>query len=127
MTWRSGSSERLNDRAAAVARRTDSVATLRYDAWLSDHRLGRLVVSSIEEIISTVQQAQNMVNQAIAATGAAIERTGQMQGQMAAAGVRDKVQQLAVAKDAIEKYRAYLGGSNEPANQAINLVKAVDG
>jgi len=86
-----------------------------------------LVVSSIEEIISTVQQAQNMVNQAIAATGAAIERTGQMQGQMAAAGVRDKVQQLAVAKDAIEKYRAYLGGSNEPANQAINLVKAVDG
>lgn len=84
-------------------------------------------MSSIEEIISTVQQAQNMVNQATEATGAAIERTGQMQGQMAAAGVRDKVQQLAVAKDAIEKYRAYLGGSNEPANQAINLVKAVGG
>jgi hypothetical protein len=84
-------------------------------------------VASIEEIISTLQQAQNAVNQAIAACGAAIERTGQMQSQMAAAGVRDKVQQLAVAKNAIEKYRAHLGGSNELANQAINLVKAVSG
>jgi hypothetical protein len=89
--------------------------------------MGRRTVASIEEIISTLQQAMSAVNNAIAATGAAMQRTSDLQGQLAAAGVRDKVQQLAAAKTEIEKYRAHLGGSNELANRAINMVKAVGG
>lgn len=84
-------------------------------------------VASIEEIITTLQQAGNAVNAALTACGAAIQKTGELQSQMAAAGVRDKVQQLALAKNEIEKYRAYLGGSNQPATQAINAVKAAGG
>jgi hypothetical protein len=84
-------------------------------------------VASIEEIISTLQQSQNAVNNAITACGAAMQKTTGLQGQLAAAGVRDKVQQLAAAKTEIEKYRAHLGASNELANRAVNLVKAVGG
>lgn len=46
---------------------------------------------------------------------------------MDAAGVQDKVRQLAAAADAIEEYRAHLAGSAEPAKRAVDLVKAVGG
>lgn len=94
---------------------------------LAEPDTGEVSVASIEEIIATLQQAMNAANQAVAVCNAAEQKTGQLQGQLAAAGVRDKVGQLAAAKNEIEKYRAYLSGSNELANRAIGLVKAAGG
>jgi hypothetical protein len=77
--------------------------------------------ASIGEIISTVQQAVNAVNNAVTACGAAIQQTSDLQSQLAAAGVRDKVQQVALAKDAIEKYpgaSGRLGRTGQPRHQS---------
>jgi hypothetical protein len=67
------------------------------------------------------------IDAAITSINAAESAADELQGQMAAAGVQDKVAELAAVKDAIESTRTHLLGGADLAHQAVDLTKAAGG
>jgi hypothetical protein len=84
-------------------------------------------VASIEEIVTALQAAIDKLDETIGATGAAVAEAEEMVGQMAAAGVLDKVTEFAAVKDAIESARSYLAGGVDLLNAAMEQAKAAGG
>jgi hypothetical protein len=84
-------------------------------------------MASVEEVVAIIQQAQQQVANGVSACSNALAKATQLQQQLAAAGVRDKVAQLNVAKAEIEKFRTHIASSNELSNNSINATKAVSG
>lgn len=84
-------------------------------------------MASIEEIINRLQSAGQKINESVQMLNAAENAAGQLQSQMAAAGVQDKVAKFAQVKESIAKARQHLQGSTEMVNQSGNVAKSAGG
>jgi len=84
-------------------------------------------VASIEEIIAQLQGAGLKAAESVQLLNAAENTAGQIQAQMAAAGVRDKVAKFAAVKDSIARTRQHLLGGDELINQSMNHARAAGG
>lgn len=84
-------------------------------------------MASIEEIIARLQGAGQKVAESVQLLNAAETTASQLQAQMAAAGVMDKVAKFAAVKDSIARTRQHLLGGSELINQSMNHAKAAGG
>ncbi|MEN3307255.1 MAG: hypothetical protein V7603_3457 [Micromonosporaceae bacterium] len=84
-------------------------------------------MASIDEIVDQLQRATDQVNEAVQSLNAAESDAGEMQSQMAAMGVQDKVEVFASVRDAVEKARNHLSGSVDLIDEATSAAKSAGG
>jgi 2-methylisocitrate lyase-like PEP mutase family enzyme len=84
-------------------------------------------MASIDEIVDKLQSAIDKVNEAVQSVNAAESDAGDMQSQMAAMGIQDKVEVLGSVKDAIERARNHLSGGTDLTEEAMSQAKSVSG
>jgi exonuclease VII small subunit len=84
-------------------------------------------MASVDEIVNSLQSASDDLNSSITAAGNAESGTEDLINLQSAAGVHDKAQEFATAKDAIEKARVHLASGVDLLDEAMNLVKAAAG
>jgi vacuolar-type H+-ATPase subunit E/Vma4 len=84
-------------------------------------------VASIDEIVSQLQSATDQVNESIQSLSGAESDTGELQSQMSAAGMQDKVEILGAVKDAIENVRNHLATGVDLIEESMNQAKSAGG
>jgi hypothetical protein len=84
-------------------------------------------VASIEEIIGRLQSANAKIGESVQMLSAAENAAGQLQSQMAAAGVQDKVAKFAQVKESIARARQHLQGGTQMVDQSANAAKSAGG
>jgi hypothetical protein len=82
-------------------------------------------MASINEIVGQLQTAIDEINDTLGAAAAAVSTTEELQAQMAASGMQDKVAALAGLKDALEKLSGHVTGGLDLANEAITQARAI--
>ena len=70
-------------------------------------------MAGVDEIVTALQTAIDELNDCIGAAGNGESEASDMVSRLVALGVRDKAQEFAAAKDAIEKARTYLAGGSD--------------
>jgi hypothetical protein len=84
-------------------------------------------MASIEEIIGSLQAAGQKVGEGVQLLAVAENSAGQLEGQMAAAGVLDKAAEFAQVREFIQRVRQHLLASQELANQVMNVARQAGG
>jgi hypothetical protein len=82
-------------------------------------------MASIGEIVGQLQTVIDEINDTVTAAAAAASTTDELQGQMAAADMQDKVAALGALKDTIEKLSGHVAGGLDIANEAITQARAI--
>lgn len=84
-------------------------------------------MASIDEIVNQLQSAIDQVNEAVQSLNGAESDTAQLQSQMAAVGMQDKMEILGGVKDAVENARNHLVGGVDLIEEAMNQTKSAGG
>lgn len=84
-------------------------------------------MASIDEIVTQLQTATDQVNESIQSLRGAESDTGELQSQMAAVGMQDKVEILSAVKDAIENARNHMASGVDLIEEAMNQAKSAGG
>ncbi|MEV6304954.1 hypothetical protein AB0M02_36465 [Actinoplanes sp. NPDC051861] len=84
-------------------------------------------MASIGEIVSTLQEASDDIEEAISAANAAESTTEALIAIQAAAQFPDKVAALTAVKESIDELRTYLQGGTDLVDKVINQAQAAAG
>lgn len=84
-------------------------------------------MGAVDDALTALQRALDQTNEAIGAAGEAESEAEDAVGQMVAAGVDDKAQEVQAFQDAIEKARVHLSGGVDLVEEAIGLGQAAKG
>jgi hypothetical protein len=82
-------------------------------------------VASISEIVSELQAVLDSIDSTATQVAGAGSTTEEIQGQMAAADMQDKVAALAALKDTIDELSTHIAAGKDLADNAITQAHAI--